>query len=413
MAEKAEYREFRELLKRAIGSERTQAQFAAQSGITPAHLNRLLNSETISQPSKATLMKIAGCANTPLPLKVLLSACGYEAEQAISEELEKLPIRERVNRFAALIESGLNAMTQNPTRFKSIFEFSEALAADYTEESVSISIRDEQEPSTDDQEIAEKAAVVTFMWGNAYYSVLMDVLLLYCSTAGGSVIVLSFKDTQGDLIPYRSDVMEGLSDIGEVKEKQWAVLLRTKKTPRTRPARNQAKSAEERLLEAIFGEADTPKRVCTVEGLGCYLDHVSDAIFKRFLAKHKDTFRKTEQEKQIYAAYMEQGVSREEAFKHYEIEDPELIGEGEWGGAISSIIFRETGLRVGFWSPLEYDKFDNRPAIIFSDKAPWLYTELEKSFTESTLKRTLDIYARELRAEVCPCHYTLLMDVPR
>ena len=44
---KGEYKEFRELLRRGIGT-RTQKAFAEEAGISKEHLNRLLNNKEIS-----------------------------------------------------------------------------------------------------------------------------------------------------------------------------------------------------------------------------------------------------------------------------------------------------------------------------------------------------------------------------
>ena len=75
-SKKGAYRRFRELLRCGIG-DRSQRSFAKEAGITPEHVNRLLNSEIISQPSKETLEKMAAVMNT-VSLNELLEACGYK-----------------------------------------------------------------------------------------------------------------------------------------------------------------------------------------------------------------------------------------------------------------------------------------------------------------------------------------------
>lgn len=73
MAEKRNYEQFRGLLRGAI-CDRTQAQFARESGISPEHLSRMLNNPEINRPNQATLGKIAAAAKNGVTLQDLLDA---------------------------------------------------------------------------------------------------------------------------------------------------------------------------------------------------------------------------------------------------------------------------------------------------------------------------------------------------
>lgn len=68
---------FRGLLRDAI-CNRTQAQFANESGISSEHLNRLLNKETINRPTKSTLTKIASAAKNNITYQILQDALDKE-----------------------------------------------------------------------------------------------------------------------------------------------------------------------------------------------------------------------------------------------------------------------------------------------------------------------------------------------
>ena len=57
MTEKKEYQEFRRILREALGTDK-QKEYAEKVGISPEHLNRLLNNNLINCPSKATLDQI-------------------------------------------------------------------------------------------------------------------------------------------------------------------------------------------------------------------------------------------------------------------------------------------------------------------------------------------------------------------
>lgn len=59
---------FRELLHKAIGN-RTQAQFAHESGLSAEHLNRMLNSSNIHRPTDRTLRKMASVAENGVTLQ--------------------------------------------------------------------------------------------------------------------------------------------------------------------------------------------------------------------------------------------------------------------------------------------------------------------------------------------------------
>ena len=406
---------FRKLLKRAIGPDRNQAQFAAQSGITPAHLNKLLNSDSISQPSKATLMKISGNAYTPIPLKAFLSVCGYDAEEDVSAFLKKRSFEERAHRCIGLLTQGLTEMISTPVAYPSVYDFAEAVAFEYAEEEISISVSGGEKPAAEESKTAEMAAVVSFIWGGVDKTATMDVVLLYCPTVGGSVIVTNYLTRQKDVSRYNSGAVKGLIELDCFEEEKPAVLIRFRTLPKRKPDPNDPRTPEERLLDAIFGKADekVKKRLSVVEGVGFYLDRLSDETLRLFLRKHENTFCKTDDDRAVFHSFVDMNQSREDAFANYCIDDPGMVGDSVWGGAVTNIIFRETSIRTEFWDAelFEEDNFNNRSAIIFSDKAPWLYSDLEKMCSRETLVKTLDLYARELRVEVTDCYFYMFMDV--
>ncbi len=67
---------FADLLKRSVGS-RTQKEFAALTGISSAHLSRLLHQKFDSPPSIDTLQRLAAHAQNGVTYWDLLNACGY------------------------------------------------------------------------------------------------------------------------------------------------------------------------------------------------------------------------------------------------------------------------------------------------------------------------------------------------
>ena len=93
-----------DLIKSAIGY-RTQKWFAKETGITPAHLNRILHGKYPYPPRKSTLKSIAAASEGRVSEQALLDACGYETEDP--EEPSPLSADMIRKRMEAAILSGL------------------------------------------------------------------------------------------------------------------------------------------------------------------------------------------------------------------------------------------------------------------------------------------------------------------
>ena len=77
---------YAELLRKAMGSGRSQRDFAKDAGISIPHMNKMLNGRFDAAPNKSTLRKIAKVAQGGVTFTELLKVCGYE----VSPEDEKL-----------------------------------------------------------------------------------------------------------------------------------------------------------------------------------------------------------------------------------------------------------------------------------------------------------------------------------
>lgn len=106
MPEKKNYPEFRELLRNGIGT-RTQKEFAEETGIAKETINRWLNSQTISQPGRESLQKIAKHIRTHT-LNEFYTACGYPV----------VTLEENVQNMENELNSGLDQVSNQP--FESI-----------------------------------------------------------------------------------------------------------------------------------------------------------------------------------------------------------------------------------------------------------------------------------------------------
>lgn len=109
---KQEFSKFRELLESAMG-DCTQAQFAMESGISPEHLNRMLNAETINRPSNTTLTKISNNARHGITYQMFVNALNQEddrSEPNTKEELiQKFKDQDAKRDFAPDFESQVKA----------------------------------------------------------------------------------------------------------------------------------------------------------------------------------------------------------------------------------------------------------------------------------------------------------------
>ena len=105
---KSTYDEFRGLLRVAI-CNRKQALFAKEAGISPEHLNRMLNAVEINRPSKQTLMKIANVAYNGITYDELETALNKEDPDYHEETYADLKLAEARNDFKRSFEERADA----------------------------------------------------------------------------------------------------------------------------------------------------------------------------------------------------------------------------------------------------------------------------------------------------------------
>ncbi|MCR4656182.1 MAG: helix-turn-helix domain-containing protein [Lachnospiraceae bacterium] len=74
---------FVKLLLEAKG-RRTQAEYASQSGISTAHLNKIMNGSFVKPPTPATIKKLSLCADDRVSYEDLLRAAGYDPAKYIT-----------------------------------------------------------------------------------------------------------------------------------------------------------------------------------------------------------------------------------------------------------------------------------------------------------------------------------------
>ena len=100
---KSTYESFRGLLRGAICTKK-QAVFAKDAGISPEHLNRMLNANEINRPSKQTLMKIAAVASNGITYDDFVKALDKEDPDYHEETVEEMKLAEARDDFKMSFE---------------------------------------------------------------------------------------------------------------------------------------------------------------------------------------------------------------------------------------------------------------------------------------------------------------------
>ena len=423
MAEKYELKEFREALRKAIGPIRSQAEFASEAGITPEHLNRMLNLPQIGKPSMATLRKIAGHAFGGVTLAELASACGYESVKEEPALMELTP-KARVDRFLLELEKGVCAVLEENNVFPSVFDFISEVVDHYTTEKPVIEI--ESPRDYEGRYPAENAAVVNYSMGDTLYSLEMANAVLYSETKKGKVIVLRVEADPQLLLRLKSKLAEQAMELSRTENAPFPTqnLILVHKRAVNAPkadfdgfkekiaeiAANSGITPEEAMMNLLFGDKNKPKRPMSCEGTGFYTDTVNLSTVRKFLKAHKNSFVRSAKEAEIYQKFVEEGIDVG-AFEGYENETG-FAGAETWMTAVVNVIYRETDIRLDSWELEDDEPFQNRPSIMFTDRSVWLYNSTEKELSRESLTQIMDRYARELRCELAEsCYYVMLSNV--
>lgn len=407
--------EFQELIRQAIGPNRTQSEFAKEAGITPQYLNRLLNSDSVGRPTKTTLMKISGHSFSGIPLATFMKACGYtDADDTMREELRKMPLKDRINRCVNSIITGFGKLAGDRAIYNNLYEYTDSVLMIYDEEDVSVSIGEPKTINKGEFGSAEKVVIATLSWDDDYpigitnnpetdgytiskwdgFAAELDVLICYSETTGGSVIIFDTKSDQKTLMKYHSDVAYQIDTMDEYKEDGVTCVIRYKVKGR-KPNYDPNISPEERLLRNIFGdETERTDRIVVDAGLGIPYDEVPIKTIVGFIDRHINSLSSELQDRHV----KHKDTLTDETYEKYEAEEsyPSYL--------LCKIIQNETGIRLeDNWDP----KFqNNRHAMIFTARHPWKYADTEKELSKVTLKNTLKRYADELGTKVSFCYNT-------
>lgn len=256
MTEKREYREFRELLRKAMGTQ-SQKAFAEACGLSPEHMNRLLNNSVISRPSKATLLKILN-ASGQVDGSELYRSCDYSVEDSNMDVWRKrkgLPVKKQLEMTASLIQSKLQTMQKRI----SIYSSMEDLVRDFLHEVAPVVTKVRKVDARDwldsGNKYRHRAICCVGCWqiqeDSAYiWDVETRFVIFYETLSTGGVILMDSAVDAETLLHWGFFPQEDLDSLYEdgVDVKKLSSCSTMQRKPKTKP------SVEERLLRTIFGD---------------------------------------------------------------------------------------------------------------------------------------------------------------
>ena len=308
-------KQFQALLKKGIGN-RTQREFAAQTGIAPATINRMLNDEDIACPKLKTLETFASHMEN-VSLVELMSACGYS-----------IPKKEEV---IAKMESDIFGFfafgTEQNSLFFSFDEIAKKITNFLQRENVKTNISVVKENIPDEMKSigAEEVALTFVKWEYDQYICTTKFHIYFAETKGGKIILIG---SDLDMMPEKPE--QGYIQHTSIKSR---VELRT----------------FTELFNVFLGMSDEVlPSICIGIGFEC---NETPAGFEDFLHEHADTFCDSKENIELYNRVV-CGEDPEVVFEDF----VNLQNARGIGAVLAEIMQKETGKDYFF-----FDKGKNVP----------------------------------------------------
>ncbi len=184
---------FRELLLRAIGEERTQKQFAEDTGISQVHISRMLSDDFSGTPELQTLEKIADNSEGRVSLAQLKESLGmHVTRKDLMESFSELPYQKRAAIMCNELRSGIRQLTKDAHKFNDFDDLFDILDLLYARDALSHKTYVSPVGKLKDHKKlngAEKYANGYITWEDDEVSVEFGFTLTFCDTTGGGIIV--------------------------------------------------------------------------------------------------------------------------------------------------------------------------------------------------------------------------------
>jgi hypothetical protein len=303
---------FRSLLRKGMGS-RTIGTFSEQTGVSRSSISKMLNLRTISRPSQKTLEALAGQMFS-VSYFDLCQSCGYSPED--------------IHDVAAKVQSSFQQADEELRGgiYASVKELLDAVTMLHI--FVDGSFRKLHiEPADLPYTIGEDKDGYFFSWEYGDYACKTFFILGTSKTAQNHV-VLNMLECDHDLLP--ASVMRFLSD-----EKDYDLSTNTIIEKRS----YASKSAEECLLESIFGNGPVEKH--TEIGHGFYYTKTPPK-FDDYLMHHAWAFCTDEKTRALYQKWILGDTPAEEIFADYDDGCVGIAGDAGTGAVIAHILTVET-----------------------------------------------------------------------
>lgn len=442
------YETFRQMLYGAI-CNRTQAQFALESGISAEHLSRMLNMEKIYRPNRQTLAKIASAAKNGITLQDLTDALDQDdgTTNHPSQAREDQAIKDFAPEFETLAENTMQALCNTialesyPLFTLSITEYIERLvdAAENGEDNtmpiltLAYEIGQDRKhfghycshaerympvwlSMADTKNIAESIMMVYFNEipcgeNNTRY-VIQEVT---CKTAA----IEDQYGTSESSLKQAEMMLEGKIPVpawlsipksyknGEQDHETACLAIANELpydinfSPRKRfkeEYHGKGNTAEEQVLSSIFGEQHRWPE--TIYGLGFTISTIPEKLAS-FLSLHKNQIladyepegdRDTYEELEKILS-MDDSTAMAEALDKMEYNDSQFDDDEGWQSAVALVMRTETGFPFRYHAPAE--NIDEFPGL--SQEGCILLEEMESSnIQRETMLNVTCRYAKQL-----------------
>lgn len=393
---------FRSLLRGAICT-RTQAQFANESGISTAHLNRMLNMDTIHRPSDTTLHKIAAAAKNGITYQDLRDALDKDEPGSVSPEDQAEKVAQAASDFRPEFpEAARETMTALCASIKSqTYPVIASSLADHMDTLISNMRVDGPVLSYDlgiarpyfgtNYECAEKYVRVELSMADEFDTASSDMMLYFmeipCQDGGVKYVIQGASCAVADIMemfgmpPAALEAHEG-EDSGD-KEDGNSPLEKAMEDPfylnfqeveqfeEEDYKSDPGESVEQRLLRAIFGDKDPARYPVVTEGIGFYLKETPPKLMEFLLAHRESVLSQLLSEPQNYDSVaaamdtMEQSGELQpflDTLDGMAYCDAEMDSDLGWPAAIAAVMSKETGF------PFAYKKASEDK----DGKFPWL-----------------------------------------
>ncbi len=440
---KQQFNTFRELLHGAI-CNRTQAQFANETGISAEHISRMLNAKTIHRPNKQTLMKIAANAKNGITYQDLLDALNEEDENYKPPTLSDIQ-RNHSNRIAAYeFKQNFEEVAEDVfTRLTAKLKANLALPAILPDLTFlldnTVKAHREQYPN-DPQisyDITDEMPYIGTKKPNASLITTVIFSIADWTTTACCYVLLYMNAAQAENQPEELRMVTGIgetvNDIFEIhglpaflnrELRTWEKehpnedstdkldeICKRKlciKTEQVNRFIENTKTSAKNLLKMLFG--DNIKFTTTLLGFGFYLDAIPEK-FGTFIKKHENALLSAyEDEPEIWEKLKkrikdilenqpesEWTASLKDLFSEKETVIDNESYETGWPAAITNIMSAETGFPFGYHKYAEHPEkypelnYAKEDCILIEDKQIQEY-----DLKRETLLNIVCAYCREL-----------------